>query len=351
MPTQSFDDLRRALRKGEFPRALYLHGEEDVLKTELIADLIEKAVDPSLRDFNLDVRSAGSLDAEAAETLCNTLPMMADRRVVVIKDTESWIKRAKAKGAILRYLEKPAAETVLVLVQGSGEDKPDPDLAAKSVTVEAATLPAERAQRWLLHHAERLGVGFEPEAAAHMVKVAESNLGVLRSELDKLAGLGGGPPLTRERVGEFLGVRHGETPADWIANVLRGEVGRAAELLPHLLAQTGVSGVQLVAQLGVNVAALGFGRSAFERGTRGGALAGALKQMCFRLRPLVKVSYDEASQLWSQAMPQWPARRIEAAFGALRRADERLKNTAISDEHAILFDLCMELTLPWQRAA
>jgi hypothetical protein len=43
--------------------------------------------------------------------------------------------------------------------------------------------------------------------------------------------------------------------------------------------------------------------------------------------------------------------RIEQALQVLRRADERLKSTAVSDERAILFDLCMELALPWQHAA
>ena len=43
-------------------------------------------------------------DPDAVEALCTTLPMMSDRRLVVIRDVESWNKKARAKTAVLRYL-------------------------------------------------------------------------------------------------------------------------------------------------------------------------------------------------------------------------------------------------------
>lgn len=351
MRTESFDTLFKALRKGEVPGSLYLHGPEDVLKEEVVAEVLDRAVDPSLRDFNYDQRSAASLDPEQAETLCTTLPMMADRRVVVIRDIESWNKRAKAKAAVIRYLERPAAETILVLVQGSTEEDVDADLAAKTLSVRMDPLPSDRAQRWLLRRAEQLGVVLEESAAEHLVKVTGGSLSEIRSELDKLAGLGGGAPLTLDRVADLLGIRHGETQADWRDLVLQGDIGRAVTILPHLLAQTGVSGVGLVSTLAPAVTGIGLARSLYDRGTRGGALANAVKQALFRIRPPHRFGYDQAASLWARVAPAWPAARVEAAFVALRRADERLKNTAVSDERAILFDLCMELALPWQRAA
>lgn len=349
--TESFDTLFKALRKGEVPGSLYLHGPEEVLKEEIVAEILDRTVDPSLRDFNYDQRSAASLDPEQAETLCTTLPMMADKRVVVIRDVESWNKRAKAKAAVLRYLGRPALETVLVLVQGGSEDDVDADLAAKTLSVRMDHLPSDRAQRWLVRRAEQLGVALEDSAAEHLVKVTGGGLSDIRSELDKLAGLGGGAPLTLDRVAALLGIRHGETQADWRDLVLEGQVGRAVSILPHLLAQTGVSGVGLVALLGPAVTGIGLARTLLDRGTRGAALVGAIKQALFRTRPPYRFGYDQAAAQWARLAPQWPLARIEAAFIALRRADERLKTTAVSDERAILFDLCMELVLPWQRAA
>ena len=125
MPSRSRKELAAALRKGDFDRAYYFHGPEDVLKEEALRYLLERTVDPGTRDFNLDVRSAGQLDPESVEALCNTLPMMAERRVVVIRDVEQWKRKTKARAAFLRYLEHPSPETIVVLVQGAGEEKED----------------------------------------------------------------------------------------------------------------------------------------------------------------------------------------------------------------------------------
>src|ERR1044071_3340034 len=126
MPKESFDSFSKLVKTGEIPPTVYLYGEEDVLKDEAVRAIVDRVVDPGLRDFNYDQRSAGQLDPEAIETLCNTLPMMAGRRVVVIREVEAWNKRARGRAAMLRYLEKPAPKTVVVLVQGAarrGDDR------------------------------------------------------------------------------------------------------------------------------------------------------------------------------------------------------------------------------------
>lgn len=354
MPKLTFDAFYKDLRKGGIPNAIYLYGMEDVLKEEAVAEIISRTLDPALKDFNLDQRSAAdsALDAEQVETLCQSLPMMADRRVFIIREVETWkTKRGKGKAAVLKYLERPAAETILILIQGAIEPAVDADFAGRTVAVEAEPLSEDRAYRWLLLHAERNGVVIDQGAGHHMVRATGGSLGALRSELDKLIGLGDKEPLTLERVSEFLGVRHGETAADWHDFVLGGETARAVGILPHLLAQSGVSGVSLVTLLGTSVVGIGLARSLHDRGTRGGALVGAIKQTLFRARPSTKMSYDQAAATWSRLASSWPPRRIESALACLRRADERCKSTTVSDEQAILFDLVMELTLPWQAAA
>ncbi|HEX7023245.1 MAG TPA: DNA polymerase III subunit delta, partial [Gemmatimonadales bacterium] len=277
MPLLPFDSFSRQLKSGEVPSALYLWGEEDVLKEEAVRALADRVVDPGLRDFNYDVRSAGQLDPDHVEALCTTLPMMADRRVVVIRDVESWNKKARARSAVVRYLERPAAETVLVLVQGAPRkederNEPDADLARLCTTVEVERCSSKLAEKWVRQRALERGITFEPGAAEHLIKAVEGDLGQARSELDKLAGLGGGAPVTLSQVAALLGVRHGETPADWCDAVLADETGRAAAMLSHLLDRAGVSAVPLLGQLGTQLIGLGLARAQYERGERGRAL-------------------------------------------------------------------------------
>src|SRR5919204_4628014 len=87
--------LRTAIHTGAFDPVYYFHGAEEYLKEEALRYLIEAAVDPATRDFNLEVRHAADLDAETLGVLVNTPPIMASRRVVVVRDPTSLRKDAR----------------------------------------------------------------------------------------------------------------------------------------------------------------------------------------------------------------------------------------------------------------
>ena len=78
--------FRKSLQTRSFDRAYYLFGEEEFLKEDALRQLIAAAVDPATREFNLDVRDGTTLDGETIGSLLGTPPMMAERRVVVVKN-------------------------------------------------------------------------------------------------------------------------------------------------------------------------------------------------------------------------------------------------------------------------
>src|SRR4051794_11702311 len=153
MPSHTLDALLRSLKKGDLAPVYYFHGPEDVLKDEAVRTILDQALDPAMRDFNLDQRSAGQLDPEEVHSLCNTLPMLAERRVVVLRDVEAWKRKTKGKNEFLRYLEHPSRETVVVLVQGSSEAAEDHDLSRRAFTVQFEPLSADRAEKWVTRRA------------------------------------------------------------------------------------------------------------------------------------------------------------------------------------------------------
>ena len=65
MRALTFDALLRGLKRGAPDPVYYLHGDEDVLKDEAIAAVLDRAVEPGARDFNVDRRGAADLDAAA----------------------------------------------------------------------------------------------------------------------------------------------------------------------------------------------------------------------------------------------------------------------------------------------
>src|SRR5581483_782610 len=99
------------------------------LKEQAMRQLIAAAVEPATRDFNLDVRSGADLTAETLGSLLGTPPMMAERRLIVVRDAGALKKDARAMlDAHLARAAKPSgpADVVVALVFPSGEKgKPD----------------------------------------------------------------------------------------------------------------------------------------------------------------------------------------------------------------------------------
>jgi len=351
MPAQTYDALLRALPKGELAPVYYLHGPEDILKDEAIQAILDRALDPGLRDFNLDQRSAGQLDPEAIFSLCTTLPMMADRRVVVLRDVEGWKRKPKTRAAFLKYLERPAVETIVVLVQSSAEEDTDKDLVRGAFAVECEPLPPARARRWLLRRASRLGVALEDAAADHLLAATGGELGGVAAELEKLRALPSDTPLTAEQVGALVGVRHGETIYDWRDAVLDGAAGRAAPMIGPLLDQSGVTAVRLVSLLGTSLVGVGLARSHYDRRVRAAGLERLLLDRLRQLRIFGLPDWKAESARWAGWAAAWSADRVRDGLRAARDADQALKDTTISDERGILTDLVLRLALQQREAA
>ena len=343
MAAHSLDALLRSLKKGDLAPVYYFHGPEDVLKDEAIRAILAQALDPGMRDFNFDQRSAGQLDPEELHSLCNTLPMLADRRVVVLRDVESWKRKTRAKSEFLRYLERPNPATLVILLQGAGEENEDKELAGRSYTVRFDPLSPGQAVKWVVRQADRLGVQLEPDAAEHLVNAVGPELGALTSELGKFASLPADMPITLEQIGTLVGVRQGETVFDWRTAIIQEQPGRAVSLLPSLLAQPSMSGVKLVTALGTSLLGLALARSLYDKGFKGGALDDALFKALLRNRPNGLLGYKVEIAKWTGVVSRWPAARLRIAIKATLEADQALKNTSISDERGVLTDLILRI--------
>lgn len=350
MPSLSPPQLQRALAKAPPAGAYYLFGSEGILKDEALALLLDRALEPGLRDFNLDFLSAQQLDPEQLAEACSTLPMMADRRVVVVRDIEAWKKKSKGKQPAVRYLERPAPETVLIMVQGNDDDA-DGDLADHCTAVECRALLGEALEAWVDLRLEASGVALLPDAREHFLRATGSDLGLMTAEIAKLSSLETTGPIDRETVGSLVGIRFGETVEDWRDAVLRDDTARALALVPRVLSLGGVSGVRLVTLLGSSLLVLRWGRAIAEaKKIRDRALAEQVKSFLFRMRPQVG-SYPPYAALVGEVVGRWSATRLRAAVAATLAADAALKNTTISDDGGIVTDLVLTLAASRARKA
>jgi DNA polymerase III delta subunit len=277
--------------------------------------------------------------------------MLADRRVVLLREVEAWKRKTRGRTEFLRYLERPSPATLVIILQGSGEESEDKELSQHSYTVRFDALSPSQAVKWVLRQAGRLGLALEPDAAEHLVRAVGADLGALSSELGKLASLPPDLPVTLEQVGSLVGVRHGETLLDWRSAIIEEQSGRAASLLPAVLAQPGMSGVKLVTALGTSLIGLAITRSFYDKGLRGRGLEDAVFKALLRNRPGGLLGYKEEIARWTSVVMRWPAARLRLALKATLEADQALKNTTVSDERGVLTDLVLRLGVRASEAA
>lgn len=345
----TFDSAYRQIRRGDLAPVYYLTGEEDVLKDELIAFVQEQAVDPASRDFNVDVRAAGDLDGESLHTLVETPPMLAERRLVVVKNLEQWRKNAKVWRVLEQYVANPSPTTVLLMVHGPGAT-PNAKLTSRAVHVKLEPLSAERLVRWVQRRSKEAGFTIEPDAVEHLVSAVSGDLSHLAMEVEKLAAAAPEDrPLTTQDVSQLVGVRRGETPHDWVAAVLARDVALAVGMLEQVLSVSGVTAVRMVGMLGTALVGVRLARALLEAGAPPGRVEGAVFGAIQKARPFGLGNWKVEARRWTGAARDWSAHDLDQALRAAYAADRALKSTTTSDPAGTLSD--MLLTFATGRAA
>ncbi len=333
--------FREALKSGEFDPAYYIYGDEEQLKDEAVRQLLAVAVDPATEAFNLEQRKGGDVDAEALGTMLATPPMMADRRVVVVRDVESL--RKNAREMLDRYLERPSRDTVLVLVAGPGA-KADRGLIGATAAVEYAPLTGAQLPKWIAQQVERAGGTITEAAVSLLQETVGSELSQLALEIEKLASYSRGAAIDEDAVSAVVGIRREETMGHLLDAIARRDATTALDALPHVLQQPKSSAVTIVMALTVQTLAIAWGEA---RGLPAHRLA---KEYFSLLKEGGSVytgrSWGDAVSSWTKAVPRWSARESDSALVALASTDAALKETRLSSDEQILATLILTICRP-----
>jgi DNA polymerase-3 subunit delta len=357
MPTLTEHAFLKAVSAGEFAPVYYLWGDDDFRKGEAASRAVNAAVPMAVRDFNAEVHRGGDLDAGALESVLGTPPMMAERRIVVVRDAGSLKKDARR--VLDQYLKHPAENTVLVLVAAAG-GKPDAALREHSTAVEYEELAGDRLPRWIAHRASEQHAALTPEAAALLQQAAGPDLAALAAEIDKLVSYARGaapapgasvdasadmPMVTidADAVAAVVGVRRGETLSDLLDRIAARDAAGALALTEHVLSQPKTSAVSVVMALSVQTLAIAWGRARRDEGLPLGRLGGEyftlLKETgAYPMRP-----WGEAVATWTAAVERWSPAALDRALDALLATDIALKDTRVSTDEQLIASLVLSM--------
>ena len=342
MPSLTLRAFRKALADRAFAPVYLLHGEEDHLKDVAVRELVAAVVDPALRDFNLELRHGAELDGETLGTLLGTPPLMAERRLVVVRDVAALKKDARK--ALDAYLARPSPDTVLALVLPAGA-RLDKGLQAHDLAaVEYKPLAGDAVEKWIAHQAEaELGGSITPEGASLLHAAVGADLPLLAAELDKLLSYTNGAEIDEAAVSAIVGVRRGETVGDFLDAVGERDTRRALQLLPQVLQQPKVSGVTLVMALATQFGALAWAQAARAEGLSAQRLESEFFGFLKECGGYAGRAWGEAVKAWPRQLRHWSAARLDAALADLLLADQLLKDTTVSNEEQLLSSMVLTI--------
>ncbi|GMV10636.1 MAG: hypothetical protein AMXMBFR55_23700 [Gemmatimonadota bacterium] len=344
MSAQALRDLRKAIHNQTFAPAYYFHGDDEYRKEGTVRQLIAGAVDPATRDFNFDLLRGADVSAEQLESAVNTPPMMAERRVVVVRDVGALKKDVRA--GLDRYLTRPSSTTVLVLIATAGA-KADKELERAGVALAFPAMRDREVVEWVLEQAREVhGVTLSERAAELLVEHVGPDTAQLASELDKLASYTQGGAIDEVAVREVVGVRQGESLGDFLDRVAERDVDAALSLVEHVLLLPKSGLVPIIMALTAQTMAIGWGRLARDRGLPAQRLEaeffGLLKETgAYPMRP-----WGEATKCWARNVSRWDSASIDQALAALLAADRAAKDTRLSSDEQMLASLVCTLCVP-----
>lgn len=200
-------------QKGELLPVWLLVGEERLRRDQALDAIVKAALAGGLPEFNTDKFTAGEVDVDKILAATRTVPMMAKKRVVLVRGLERWDGSSEATtdeakalpplDKMAEYAKEPIDSTCLILVANKLDGRRKLVTLGKKAgfVVDCATLDARALPGWIRERAKAKGHPVQGEVADLIAEIAGPDLSYLDDVLERLSlYVGAGQPITEDAV-------------------------------------------------------------------------------------------------------------------------------------------------------
>ncbi|MFL5626065.1 MAG: DNA polymerase III subunit delta [Ktedonobacteraceae bacterium] len=350
-----------------------LHGDDEFTSREQLKKLRQQGNFA----YNQDIYSGGEVDLATITATCNTMPFLADQRLVIVdglpkkrrgepKDsaagnisdapsqpqptaeapTETSAKsrggktkkgkksaasstqsRAGFEKGLAEYVAQLPDSSVLVVLVDEELDAKNPLLKAaeQSGTVIHSVLPSKGAatRNWIIQRTKNIGVTITPEAATLLADFIGNQLRLLANEIDKLATyVGTGATITAEDV-RLLSAQVQEARIFELTDAMAQRNRKQALDILHDLLADGEPPLKLISTITTQLRSLLLVKELSQQGMRGAQIASTIG-----IAPFVA---DKALRQVGKFTPA----QLESAYRQLLATDAALKRSRMTPEMAL----------------
>lgn len=234
-----WQQLEEHFKGGDIKPIYLLCGDEDFLIERALMLLKERIMIPGAEAFDYQVVDGREITPEDIVLYANTLPALAPRRIVVIKNPPENVLNT-GSGLLPAYIDKPAGTTCLVITVKGSVDKRlsvPRKINEKGCLVDFLQLKGQTLAASLRQEAKEQGYNLVPAAARLLAQWG--GLRQARSELAKAMTYVGRPgPITLDHIYAIMSGNNNEGTVFQLVDAMGNrDSALAVSLLRQLLAR------------------------------------------------------------------------------------------------------------------
>lgn len=230
-------EFTQLIKAGTVSGAYLFEGVEENIKAATLQALRKAILPEGMEELNESLMDAP--DASAIIAACETLPFLADKRLVIVREHPALTGRSDADEKLLSYIPNVPESAVLVfLCRGKADARKKLYTAIKKAggIVSFAPLTDAELNAWVVKAFAGLGKSVSPQTASVLTFTVGSDTALLRREIDKLAALAGDRDTVTEEDVHAVATRSIEcTVFEMVDAVVAGQQGKAFGLLRDML--------------------------------------------------------------------------------------------------------------------
>lgn len=228
--------LIKDIKAKNFKPAYLLHGEEPFFIDEISKALEENVLEEHERDFNQTILYGKDVDPLALITEARNFPMMAERRLVLIREAQEIAE--KHHEILDSYFKDPSPSTVLVFCYKHKKFDSRKALL-KSFQKHGEVFLSEKVRDyklvdWIISYLKKSNYSISIKAATLLAENLGNDLSRIVNELDKLAiVVKAGTEISEVHIEENIGISKEYNPTELVNAVQSGDFPKAFKIVNY----------------------------------------------------------------------------------------------------------------------
>ncbi len=189
-------ELKAQLREQKLQKLYVFYGEEEYLKELYIKKIEELVPDAGLEEFNR-IRISGSVDYSEYDNAWEGMPMMTDKRLLIIRDSNIFTTRRAGnvippndsqKEFWAEKFKHLADDTVVIFCEKNVDARSAlfKTASKEGFAVKCEFMSVPDLKTWVIKRALKEKIKIDDKTAEYLVSVIDPGLNNLEHELDKL---------------------------------------------------------------------------------------------------------------------------------------------------------------------